>query len=81
MGCANGSIRARPSKAMATRSRACARCRAAGARRSTLAAKSEFLDETLGKEFLKIFLAIKNQECARFSAEVSELDYAWYLRS
>jgi glutamine synthetase len=46
-----------------------------------LAAGSEFLAETLGKEFLKIFLAIKNQECARFSAEVSELDYAWYLRS
>jgi glutamine synthetase len=45
------------------------------------AAKSEFLEETLGKEFLKIFLAIKNQEYARFSAEVSELDYAWYLRS
>jgi len=46
-----------------------------------LAAKSEFLEETLGKEFLKVFLAIKHQECARFSAEVSELDYAWYLRS
>jgi len=45
------------------------------------AAKSEFLEETLGKEFLKIFLAIKNQEYARFSAEVSELDYAWYLRA
>jgi len=46
-----------------------------------LAAKSEFLEETLGKEFLKIFLAIKNQEYARFSGEVSELDYAWYLRA
>ena len=46
-----------------------------------LAARSEFLEETLGKDFLKIFLAIKNQECARFSGEVSELDYAWYLRS
>jgi glutamine synthetase len=46
-----------------------------------LAARSGFLEETLGKDFLKIFLAIKNQECARFSAEVSELDYAWYLRS
>jgi glutamine synthetase len=46
-----------------------------------LAAKSEFLEETLGRDFLKIFLAIKNQECARFSGEVSELDYAWYLRS
>ena len=46
-----------------------------------LAAGSAFLRETLGEEFLKIFLAIKNQECARFSAEVSELDYAWYLRT
>ena len=46
-----------------------------------LAARSEFLEETLGKDLLKVFLAIKNQECARFSAEVSELDYAWYLRS
>jgi glutamine synthetase len=45
------------------------------------AAASAFLRETLGEEFLKIFLAIKNQECARFSAEVSELDYAWYLRT
>jgi glutamine synthetase len=47
----------------------------------SLAATSEFLAETLGKEFLKIFLAIKLQECARFSGEVGELDYAWYLRS
>jgi glutamine synthetase len=46
-----------------------------------LAATSEFLTETLGKEFVKIFLAIKRQECARFSGEVGELDYAWYLRS
>ena len=45
-----------------------------------LAAKSEFLAAALGPEFLKIFLAIKEQECARFAAEVSELDYAWYLR-
>jgi glutamine synthetase len=44
------------------------------------AARSEFLEETLGKESLKVFLAIKNQECTRFSAEVTELDYAWYLR-
>jgi glutamine synthetase len=42
---------------------------------------SQFLRDTLGAEFMKIFLAIKQQECARFSAEVSELDYAWYLRS
>jgi len=44
------------------------------------AAASAFLRETLGEQFMKVFLAIKNQECARFSAEVSELDYAWYLR-
>ncbi len=45
------------------------------------AGKSAFLRETLGEEFVKIYLAIKRQECARFSAEVSELDYTWYLRS
>ncbi len=46
-----------------------------------VAERSPFLREALGVEFMKIFLAIKLQECARFSAEVSELDYAWYLRS
>jgi glutamine synthetase len=30
---------------------------------------------------MKVFLAIKRQECDRFSAEVTELDRAWYLRS
>jgi len=45
------------------------------------AAQSEFLRAALGKEFLAIYLAIKNQECARFSAQVTELDYAWYLRT
>lgn len=45
------------------------------------AAASEFLRDALGAEFLKVFLAIKRQEYERFSAEVSELDYAWYLRS
>ena len=43
--------------------------------------RSQFLPQALGAEFMKIFLAIKLQECARFNAEVSELDYAWYLRS
>jgi glutamine synthetase len=54
-----------------------------GSWREALAAAehSPFLRETLGEEFVKIFLAIKRQECARFSAEVCELDYAWYLRS
>ena len=54
-----------------------------GSWREALAAAegSTFLRNTLGADFMKIFLAIKQQECARFSAEVSELDYAWYLRS
>jgi glutamine synthetase len=54
-----------------------------GSWREALAAAegSQFLRDTLGAEFMKIFLAIKQQECARFSAEVSELDCAWYLRS
>jgi glutamine synthetase len=54
-----------------------------GSWREALAAaeSSPFLREALGAEFMKVFLAIKHQECARFSAEVSELDYAWYLRS
>jgi glutamine synthetase len=45
------------------------------------AAGSRFLRETLGEGFLKVFLAIKRQECDRFSAEVTELDRAWYLKS
>jgi glutamine synthetase len=46
-----------------------------------VAERGTFLRPALGEELVKIFLAIKLQECARFSAEVSELDYAWYLRS
>jgi len=45
------------------------------------AAQSEFLRDALGQQFLDIYLAIKRQECARFSAQVTELDYAWYLRT
>jgi glutamine synthetase len=54
-----------------------------GSWREALAAaeSSQFLRDTLGAEFMQVFLAIKRQECARFAAEVSELDYAWYLRS
>ena len=43
------------------------------------AAGSAFLADALGEDFLRIFLAIKRQECARWSAEVTELDRAWYL--
>ena len=45
------------------------------------AADSAFLARALGADFLKIFLAIKRQECERFSAEVTELDRSWYLHS
>lgn len=45
------------------------------------AANSEFLTDALGADFLKVFLAIKNQECDRFTAEVTDLDYDWYLRA
>ena len=45
------------------------------------AAGSPFLHMALGTDFLKVFLAIKRQECDRFSAEVTELDRSWYLRS
>jgi glutamine synthetase len=45
------------------------------------AAASGFLTEALGGDFLKVFLAIKRQECARFSAEVTEVDRSWYLHS
>ena len=45
------------------------------------AGESAFLRDALGSEFLDIYLAIKRQECARFSAEVTELDYTWYLRT
>jgi glutamine synthetase len=45
------------------------------------ASGSQFLRDALGEQFMKVFLAIKQQECARFSAEVVELDYAWYLRA
>jgi len=45
------------------------------------AARSEFLRDALGPELLKVFLAIKRQECERFNAEVTDLDYDWYLRT
>jgi glutamine synthetase len=45
------------------------------------AERSKFLREALGADFMKVFLAIKRQEFARFAAEVTELDYAWYLRN
>ena len=39
---------------------------------------SRFLRDTFGN-FLDVFLAIKQQECEKFGALVSERDYEWYL--
>jgi glutamine synthetase len=43
------------------------------------AAASPFVRETLGQEFLDVFLAIKRQEAEKFGALVSDRDYEWYL--
>lgn len=45
------------------------------------ARESRFLRDALGEDTLRLFLAVKDQECAKFSAQVTELDYAWYLRA
>lgn len=44
------------------------------------AAGSAFLHQALGEGLMKVLLAVKRQECERFMAEVTPLDYAWYLR-
>jgi glutamine synthetase len=43
------------------------------------AATSEFLRDALGAGFLDVFLAIKQQECEKFGALVTDRDYEWYL--
>ncbi|MFN4230928.1 glutamine synthetase family protein [Parvibaculum sp.] len=45
------------------------------------ARNSSFLAERLGKEFTNIFLTIKEVECDRFFASVSDVDVEWYLRN
>ena len=45
------------------------------------ARRSEFLRERLGEEFVDIFLNIKEVECDRFFAEISDVDFDWYLRN
>ncbi|MBX6323663.1 MAG: glutamine synthetase, partial [Rhodospirillaceae bacterium] len=44
-------------------------------------AASTLLKDYLGERFCEIYLAIKRAEAERFGAQVSELDYAWYLRT
>jgi glutamine synthetase len=44
------------------------------------AAGSPFLAEALGAGFLRVYLAIKEQEYASFTGTVTPLDLDWYLR-
>ena len=46
-----------------------------------VARQSDFLRERLGEGFTNIFLTIKEAECDRFFASVTDLDFAWYLRN
>ena len=41
---------------------------------------SALLNESLGADFVRAFMAVKRAECERFNAEPTALDYAWYLR-
>jgi len=43
-------------------------------------ARSAFLADYLGADFLRVFSAIKRGEADRFNALVSDIDIAWYLR-
>lgn len=46
-----------------------------------VARQSEFLKNHLGDGFANIFLTIKEAECDRFFAAVTDLDFDWYLRN
>ena len=46
-----------------------------------VARASSFLPERLGAGFTNIFLTIKEAECDRFFACVSDIDVDWYLRN
>ena len=41
---------------------------------------SALLNQSLGADFVRAFMAVKRAECERFNAEPTALDYAWYLR-
>ncbi len=46
-----------------------------------VARHSTFLRERLGEKFVDTFLTIKEVECDRFFAEISDVDFDWYLRN
>ena len=43
-------------------------------------AQGSILKPYLGQKFLEVFLGVKRDEEARFHSEVTDRDYAWYLR-
>jgi glutamine synthetase len=43
--------------------------------------KSEILPTYLGEDFCRIFELTRRSECNQFQAQISNLDYEWYLRS
>jgi glutamine synthetase len=45
-----------------------------------LAARSSFLRDYLGEGYMRVFMALKRAELERFSAQVSDIDYDWYLK-
>jgi glutamine synthetase len=45
------------------------------------AAESGFLREALTPAFLDLFLAVKRQECEKFNARITEVDFEWYLEN
>lgn len=45
------------------------------------AARSAFLADYLGADFLNVFVAVKRAEADRFNALVPDIDLAWYLRT
>jgi len=42
---------------------------------------SEILPGYFGKEFCRVFEICRRSECEQFNAQISNLDYEWYLRS
>src|SRR5690606_3910021 len=42
---------------------------------------SDFLKDYLGARFMEIYCAIKRAEQDRFNAQISPLDFEWYLRT
>lgn len=44
-------------------------------------AASEVLPDYFGKDYCAVFHAVRRDECNKFNAVISDVDYQWYLRS